>query len=70
MVRGPGYPDWDYRVFAIDVPGMSSMPLCPVSLQELSDMQVKLGSTWKVVMRLREKRNKASRCLESSGDEY
>ena len=26
MVKGPGYPDWDYRVFALDVPGTSSTP--------------------------------------------
>lgn len=25
-VKGPGYPDWDYRIFALDVPGMSSTP--------------------------------------------
>ena len=24
MVKGPGYPDWDYRLFALDVPGMST----------------------------------------------
>lgn len=27
MVRGPGYPDWDYRVFAIDVPGQPRLYL-------------------------------------------
>ncbi len=27
MVKGPGYPDWDYRVFALDVPGTNSIPL-------------------------------------------
>ena len=62
MVKGPGYPDWNYRVFALDVPGMKITPVHDIKLQELSDMQVILGSILKAVMLLRTKRNRASRC--------
>ena len=62
MVKGPGYPDWDYRVFALDVPGMSFTPPNHMKVQELIDVQVSLGSILKAVMLLQQRRNQASRC--------
>ena len=70
MVKGPGYPDWDYRVFALDVPGMSSTPWNHMRLQEFMSVQVSLESILKAVMLQRKRRNRALRCWESSGDEH
>ena len=62
MVKGPGYPDWDYRVFALDVPGMSFTPPACMILVELSDVQAILGSILKAVTLLLQRRNRALRC--------
>ena len=62
MVKGPGYADWDYRVFALDVPGMSSIPLKCIKSQELNDIQASLDSISKAVMLLQKRRNRALKC--------
>ena len=62
MVKGPGYPDWDYRVFALDVPGNELYASESHDLQELSGVQVSLGYTSKAVMLLRRRKNRVLRC--------